>query len=252
MTGVPIIELGRVYHVGSLEPALRGSLHRSSQEGPCLSVSLCPDAWTGIARLGGSDLFALERDGGVFLDVHAAMADASLRETIVRWAEAEGLIAFRERWKAWSFDDETEEWTYFTLDSRADAEAEVDEFATGPDGGPAIELSMGYVATEELGRRLGCGRFDDAFTLDFATMAWARDAAPILTGRTFDGVWFREEYAPERLSAPRGGIFPDALPGWTPVALPRSSVDDDDALATMPDTTILDPAASPKAHAPAN
>lgn len=252
MSGIPIVELGRVYHVGSLDPELRGSLHRSSQEGPCLSVSLCPDAWTGIARLGGSDLFALERDGGAFLDVHAAMADASLRETIVGWAEAEGLIVYRERWKAWSFDEETESWMNFDVDTLEDAKAEVDEFATGPDGGPAIELSMGYVATEELGRRLGCGRFDDAFALDFAAMAWARDAAPMPTGRAIDGVWFREEYAPERLSAPRGGIFPDALPGWTPVSLPRNSIDDDDALAMMPDTTILDPAASPTAHAPAN
>ncbi|WP_408903414.1 hypothetical protein [Methylobacterium radiotolerans] len=66
MTGVPIIELGRVHHVGSLDPARWGSLHRSSQEGPCLSVSLCPDAWTGIARLGGCDPHTLGRDGGIF------------------------------------------------------------------------------------------------------------------------------------------------------------------------------------------
>ncbi|MGU3658550.1 hypothetical protein [Methylobacterium fujisawaense] len=250
MTGVPIIELGRVYHVGSLDPDLRGSLHRSSQEGPCLSISLCPDAWTGIARLGGSDLFALERDGGVFLDVHAAMADRSLRETIVRWAAAEGLIAFRERWKAWAFQDDTEEWTYFTLDSRAEAEAEVDEFASGPDGGPAIELVMGYVATGELSRRLGCPRFDDVFALEFAAMAWARDVAPTLTGRAFDGVWFLEDYAPERHSAPRGGIFPEALPGWGAIGLPRDSIDDDEALATMPDTTILPSTAIPKTPSP--
>jgi hypothetical protein len=250
MSGIPIVELGRVYHVGSLDPALRGSLHRSSQEGPCLSVSLCPDAWTAIARLGGSGLYALERDGGAFLDVHAAMSDPAVRETIVRWAESEGLIVYRERWKAWVLDEETEEWMHFDVDTREDAEAEVDEFATGPDGGPAIELSMGYVATEELGRRLGCGRFDDAFAMDFVAMAWARDAAPMLTGRTFDGVWFREEYAPERHSAPRGGIFPDALQEWAPIALPRNSVDDDDALATMPETTILAPAGIAAAPSP--
>lgn len=250
MSGIPIVELGRVYHVGSLDPALRGSLHRSSQEGPCLSVSLCPDAWTAIARLGGSGLYALERGDGAFLDVHAAMSDPAVRETIVRWAEAEALIVYRERWKAWAFDEETEEWTHFEVDTHEDAKAEVDEFATGPDGGPAIELTMGYVATEELGRRLGCGRFDDAFALEFAAMAWARDAAPMLTGRTFDGVWFREEYAPERHSAPRGGIFPDALREWAPIALPRNSVDDDDALATMPDTTILAPAAIAAAPSP--
>jgi hypothetical protein len=251
MTGVPIIELERVYHVGDLDPALRGSLHRSSQEGPCLSVSLCPEAWIEIARLGGSGLFALERDGAAFLDVHAAMADPVLRDAIVRWAESEGLIVFREQWKAWSFDEETETFNYFVARSREEAEREVDEFACGPDGGPAVELHMGYVATPELGSRLGCGRFDDTFTLDFAAMVWARDAAPNLTGRVLDGVWFREAYAPDHYSAPRGGIFPEALSRWRPLALPSGSVEDEDALDAMPETTLAPLRAAGPATAPA-
>ncbi len=251
MTGVPIIVLERVYHVGDLDPAQRGSLHRSSQEGPCLSVSLCPEAWIEIARLGGSGLFAFERSGAAFLDVHAAMADPVLREAIVHWAETEGLIVFREQWKAWSFDEETEEWTHFLVRSREDAEREVDEFARGPDGGPAVELHMGYVATPELGIRLGCGRFDDTFTLDFAAMVWARDAAPNLTGRVLDGVWFREAYAPDHYSAPRGGIFPEALSRWSPIALPSGSVDDEESLDAMPETILAPSHATGPVSAPA-
>lgn len=251
MDGVPVIELDRVYHVGALDPALRGSLHRSSQEGSCLSVSLCPEAWIEIARLGGSDLFALERDGAVFLDVHAAMADPALRDAIVHWAESEGLIVFREQWKAWTFDEETETFGYFIAPSREEAEREVDEFARGPDGGPAVELHMGYVATPELGIRLGCGRFDDTFALDFATMVWARDAVPGLTGRVLDGVWFREAYAPDHYSAPRGGIFPEALSRWTPLAIACGSVDDEESLDAMPETILAPLHAAGPASAPA-
>ena len=54
MVDVPVLRLPLVYHVGSLDPSRRGELHRTSQEGPCLSVSLCPGSWAEIARLGGS------------------------------------------------------------------------------------------------------------------------------------------------------------------------------------------------------
>ncbi len=248
MPGIPLVHLANVYHVGSLDPARRGLVHRSSQEGPCLSVSLCPEAWTTIARLGGSQLFGLQREGAAFLDVVEAMEDPELRDAIVRWAETEGLLVFREQWKAWRYDDEMEEWSYFLLDTREEAEAEIDELDGGPDGGPALEVFMGYGATADLAARLDIAAFDDAFALDFAAMAWARDAAPQVVGRSLDGIWFREDYAPERMSAPRGGIFPDAVAGWTTTLLPAASVDDEDALAGMPDAVrhfpeLLAPAA---------
>lgn len=236
MSTIPLVHLASVYHVGSLDPSRRGSLHGSSQEGPCLSVSLCPEAWTSIARLGGSRLHEMRRDDAAFLDVLAAMEDPELGGVIVGWAEAEVLVVFREQWKAWRYDDEMEQWGYMLLDTRAEAEEEIDEFSRGPDGGPALELRMGYAATPELHRRLGIEPFDDAFALDFAAMLWARDAAPQLVGRTLDGVWFREDHAPEHMSAPRGGIFPEALRDWSATLLPPGSVDDEVALAGMPDT----------------
>lgn len=239
MASVPVFHLQRVYHVGTLDAALRGTLHRSSQEGPCLSVSLCPRSWVEIARLGGSPLFALERDGAAFLDVLAVLRDDELRDVVVRWAESEGLIEFREQWKAWRYDDEIEEWCHFLFDTRQQAEAEIDEFAQGPDGGPAIEVHVGYVATEDLARRLGCGPVDSMFTLDFAAMLWAREAASLCLGRSFDGVWFDEDHAPERSSAPRGGIFPETLSAWTTLPLAWADVDDEEALDTMPEAILL-------------
>lgn len=250
MVDVPVLRLPLVYHVGSLDPSRRGELHRTSQEGLCLSVSLCPGSWAEIARLGGSDLFALERAEGVFLDVLTALGDPAMRDVIVRWSEAEGLIVYREQWKAWTFDDELDEWSHFLADSREAAEAEVDDFASGPDGGPAVELHMGYAATEELGRRLGSGPVDVAFALDFAAMLWARDAAPAHVGHSFDGVWFDEEHAPEELSAPRGGIFPEAVARWTARSADWDEVDDEDALADMPEPVLVPSLLAAAAPAP--
>lgn len=236
MTALPLVELACVYHVGSLDRSRRGLLHRASQEGPCLSVSLCPEAWTSIARLGGSQLYELHRDGAAFLDVLEALGDPELRTVIVGWAEAEGLVVFSEQWKAWRYDDEIEEWGYMLLDTREEAEEEIDEMSGGPDGGPALELHIGYDATPELHGRLGIEPFRSMFVLDFAAMLWAREVAPTLLGRPLDGVWFREDYAPEERSAPRGGIFPEALSGWSSTLLPPGSIDDEIALASMPDS----------------
>lgn len=239
MPSIPLIHLDRVYHVGSLDPSDRGRLHSSSQEGPCLSVSLCPEAWTAIARLGGSPLHEMRREGAVFLDVHAALDEAELRAVILGWAETEGLVVFREQWKAWRFDDETEEWGYLLADTREDAAMELDDEADGPDGGPAIELTMGYAATTGLADRLGVPPVHDVFAVDFAALAWARQVAPIVLGRLVDGVWFRDGYDPERLSAPRGGIFPEAVQSWTAEALPQVSIDDEEGLEAMPETVLV-------------
>ena len=50
---LPVIRLSRVLHVGTMDiEAFRARAgQRSSLEGHCLSVSLCPEAWEEIARL---------------------------------------------------------------------------------------------------------------------------------------------------------------------------------------------------------
>jgi hypothetical protein len=61
----PVRWISRVAHIGTLDPAAKGAF---SWEAHGLSVSLHPEEWEAIARLGGRPWHLLERTGGVFLD----------------------------------------------------------------------------------------------------------------------------------------------------------------------------------------
>src|ERR1700738_115253 len=102
---IPVIRLNRVFHVGSMDRSRLGeNSGASSQEGACLSVSLCPNAWATIARL-GDKLHVLETGDGLFLDVVSLFADKSAKSEMLAWAVAAGFAEMRSLWRAWSFDD---------------------------------------------------------------------------------------------------------------------------------------------------
>jgi hypothetical protein len=56
---IPVIAFDTAYHLGTLDPSLRGkeggAVGGDSQEGHLLSVSTCPEAWRSIARLGDAE-----------------------------------------------------------------------------------------------------------------------------------------------------------------------------------------------------
>jgi hypothetical protein len=233
--------LNRVFHIGTLNPADLGrNSGSSSLEGRCLSVSLCPHAWQQIARLGGYDLHEMTSPTGYFLDVHAVENDAALMETIRQWGLREGLITEERRWKAWSYDDEWEQWRYTIEESEEDAIEQIDldgiyddplTEAVGPDDGPAIEEIIAAVTTEKLVERVGGGRVGDAVTaMDFVIMAWAANEAGRALGHPLDGLWWNETYDPDCLSAPRGAIFPERVASWTSSTLSFDAVDDEEEL----------------------
>ena len=107
---LPVIAFDTVYHLGTLDPSLRGkeggAVGGDSQEGHLLSVSTCPDAWRSIARIGGVDLHAMTiQEGGpaLFFDIHALNdpEHTRLRETIERFGAEEGLTQSKALWRAW-------------------------------------------------------------------------------------------------------------------------------------------------------
>lgn len=219
LTGMklPVIALPVVYHVGSLDPAQRGSVHHTSQEGAGLSVSLCPQAWCEIARISG-ELFALEHDEALYLDV--LKIGRTEKRMIGEWAITAGLAAPSLRFRAWSYDPDGEQWRYALCDTREEAEAEVRADFNEDDDTPIAAivvpepLPRGHKLVEsEAGLRLseagvrraaGYGAAIDGF--EFAAMFYAEDIL-MQSDPAIVGVWWRENFDPDLLSAPRGAIF---------------------------------------------
>ena len=213
LSGYPVVRQEKLFHVGCLDPRHRRD---ESHEGECLSASTCPEDWTKIARLGGNPVLQLHRPGALFLDAHAltrAMEDALMAEAV----EA-GILEAITLWSVWRFDEEMDSWITMPCLSREEAEDEVDFHdleetrAPTPDGDP-IEEVRGHVLTEAGQEALG-PRFS-------ASPAMARDAALLwlairLAADHADvcGVFWDDEHAPERWSAPRHAILPERLDGW--------------------------------------
>jgi hypothetical protein len=94
-----------------------------SYEGPCLSVSLCPNAWIRIARLGGHPCHKLTRPGAAFLCVTSLEREAV--DAIRAWAVDTGLLEAVDAWRGHCWDEEADEWRWFDGPTREWAEAEV-------------------------------------------------------------------------------------------------------------------------------
>lgn len=246
---IPVLRLHKVFHVGSMDSSRRGeNSGRSSQEGACLSVSLTPNAWASIARL-GNELHILENPDGVFLDVVALLSDEEARSEVLSWAVEAGLTETRALWRVWNYDDETEEWRFllFTTSTEAFSEAccQADQdyaeatAVPGPDGHSGIEQIEAPVGLEPLQKLTGFSVRPDEDATNAIVTAFAMLRGEQLTGRPFDGVWWRETYAPDSLSSPRGGIFQTRVELWAKSRGSLNDVDDDSELDAMPDTEML-------------
>ena len=250
---LPFLRLPTVYHVGTMALADRGELYSNSQEGNGLSVSLCPEAWKTIARIGGKPLHKLSRPNSLFLDVLGL--DEEVKERIAEWAITEGLAQKSVRFIAWRWDEEEEEWMGMTCGSREEAldelEDELDgdeptdvrlsmsEDGGGPPGGSLLQEKIIHLLTK-VGdtRTLGYGRKNDA--MGILPMLWAEDVVrPLLTDLM--GVWWMENYAPHSLSSPRGAVFPSMVGEFTAHNTEWKGVPSDEVLlGRMPNTEILD------------
>jgi hypothetical protein len=220
LTYIPVVRLETVYHVGDLDPLRK---NRGSYEADCLSVSLCPDAWRTIARLSGPT-YELKKRNGLFIDVLRMSQTA--RRDLVRWAEHHGYIKRKTMYRAVvTRDDDTGRPGYAWFPNRADARTESLM-------GESVGAKQPWVATEKLLNLQGVLKtLVDRDAVDLAIMTWAESVGA-------DGVLWREIYAPERLSAPRGGIFARRLGEWTPT-LTTKIPENDDAIRALPRPTFV-------------
>jgi hypothetical protein len=198
---LPVLELPCVYHVGTLNASHKG-VQGHSQEGAGLSVSLHPDEWTYIARLGGNPTFELTKKGGRFLDRHHVSRDTELR--LKEWGIDNGWLQECTRWKAEWYDSEADCRVHMLLHSEAAALAEVEGME---DVEGTVTGVVAVILTPAGVQRLG---FDNGplHALDMAITFFVEDRTAL------DGVWWDDKLDPMGLSAPRGVISVAKLSEW--------------------------------------
>lgn len=182
-----------------------------------LSVSLDPEDWASIARCAGPT-WVLEKEDAQFLDVFALQDDHM--DIIESWGIEEGLAERKTIWRAWSFDDEADDWRYmrFLDEEKARCEAEetedigYDSADIPSETGTAVDAIETVVLTET-GMSALERWSDPAEGQDGLIILWAREQAR-LGVLPISGIWWDEDHHPEALSCPRGGVFQEALSGF--------------------------------------
>lgn len=202
-----------VFHVGDLsKPA---AVRDSSYEGTGLSVSLHPNEWARIARLGGNTYRLIRKDGaaGRFVDMHRLSKRE--RAELDRLAQQAGWLTDTTVYRVKFYDSEAEEARFFEFASREAAEREADGMED-ENGDPApVEEVASFAPTDRLLTRWQ-QRFSGAVEAGDA----ARNAGWLFaledTGR-YDGSWWNDNLDPSNLSAPRGVIFQNRVAEWSAV-----------------------------------
>jgi hypothetical protein len=200
----PTLSINCLWHVGSMNPADK---RPGSYEGAGLSVSLHPDEWTHIAKLGGYPTWELRRDGATFL--HAHRLTKAQKSLVMAWGIERGLAEVCDLWEWSRFDDELES----TITSYSTSEDEAREEADDGDGGVwgSIKRVDGHRSTAllaDLARQHGPIEGSD-FVLDLLYPLYAEQKLDV------DGVWWADKLQPECYSAPRGVIILSKLSLWS-------------------------------------
>lgn len=197
--GFPIASFEALWHVGTFDLADKGC-NGESHEGRGLSVSVDPDAWVEIHRLGGLPVWELTRAGNAFLDFHRL--DRRRRKAVAAWCVENGYAVRGKAWKAEWQDDEAERRRHMLFDTRVEAEAQVEDEPDATVG--EVEVHRATALMEAF-----VGRHVDPVEMpDHMAAAYADKVLGL------DGVWWEDERDPDLLSAPRGVIFPERLAAW--------------------------------------
>ncbi|KQO98719.1 hypothetical protein ASF30_11700 [Leifsonia sp. Leaf264] len=215
-----MVALHGLTHIGTLNQEYKKDW---SYEGQGLSVSMDPDAWEQIAELGGNPRWSVGVDNPQFLDFHELTAEQ--KDAINDWGVERGYVIPVTATRIYTWDSEDESWRYYLTTDESDVEFERDEAE-----------AMEYEVRE--GRPMD-GEDEDGFVyLDSEATFATTDVFPDPTVRRgslgedqilatlwvqettdFDGVWWEDDYDPERLSAPRGVIVPRAIQKWVASAV---------------------------------
>ncbi|MCC5611852.1 hypothetical protein LC612_35260 [Nostoc sp. CHAB 5834] len=202
----PTIQLSRVFHVGALSCA--PSPKPFSHEGNGLSVSLHPDEWRKIARLGSAPVHILEKSQGCFLDV--LKLSNSQASDMLDWACSQGLGTEIEAYEV-AYKEEDERGTLqdrFLLITNEEI-AEDEHRSMVEEGISATIESIRVPSFTAVGEaRIGF-KVPLVFAKDLLISLWVEDVTEL------DGVWWNDVLLPHSYSAPRGTINLKSIPSWT-------------------------------------
>jgi hypothetical protein len=193
-----ILDFKTLFHVGTMNPEDKGITYKYSYEGNGLSVSLEPERWIQIAKLGGFPTWKLHNNKNTsFLDFHS-LSDQQIEE-IKEWGK--DLFTEVECYLVESYNEE-EEQCFFSFDTRAEAEEEARDFDNSVDE-HLISSTTRIKASDLLKERVNIR--DNDCALDLVISEWAE-------AHGFDGIWWEDEYG--YYSCPRGVIFKDRVNQW--------------------------------------
>jgi len=209
----PVVEHSKLFHVGQFNPALKGATHNAmSLEGNGLSVSLQPEAWRHIAKLGDDPTWCLKTAAASnFLDVHALTA--THWKQAIDWAVAEGLLRPTKVMVVSWYDEDRGVTSYMEFDANdamSSAAAE-SEFQACEQPDPKLETKDGFAATDKLVARMGF-EIDVSLARHLALTVYIEDVLFEQAG--LHGAWWEDETNELELSAPRGVIHDKALSLW--------------------------------------
>jgi hypothetical protein len=195
----PLRKFRFLYHVGTMNISDK---REGSLEGSGLSVSLHPNEWRGIARIGGHT-WKLTKPNNQFLNAHSM--NGAQRQTIIEWGIANGYALRKQLYRVEWFDDEMNDTMAMDFEDETEArnEAEVEE-----EGKTVKVIPEGLVGTDKLKQRTHQNRLDPVTVFDLLVTVYAEDVLKI------DGVWWNDNLSPETYSAPRGVIFPAMVKTW--------------------------------------
>jgi hypothetical protein len=208
---VPTRSFPKLFHVGTLNIADK---QRGSYEGAGLSVSLHPEEWMQIARIGGP-IWKCVRPGNRFIDFYRLRK--AHKTMIADWAIEHGWATRTSLWRVYFFDVDMEERRYFEFTDPDEAQQEADDLETQgqqPQPPTIKEVKGGLMGTPTLYDRMMQRTSESVGVGDFVAIVYAEDVLKI------DGVWFNERLDPYALSAPRGVIVPSMVSQWRFTKLP--------------------------------
>ncbi|CDK38057.1 hypothetical protein [Halorubrum sp. AJ67] len=200
------IPLPTVYHVGNLDE--ERAVPYTSQEGGELSISVHPDVWEGIIRGDGTatheTLHTYELSNGeaefYYVDPTAEL------EAERAWCIDAGYITEVTGYRV-SFTDENGDERYLKVKDEGTAQEEAASRQSRYTEEPILTLAA-----------KGVNYWSKAFRQapEHASPVLIEGLLPIwyASHLDVDGVWWAEQLAPEKRSAPRGCIFQNRLDRW--------------------------------------